>query len=177
MPPHTPHPCLHSPHPTLHTPPQCSATGATFCYLLSAMVGQKLVTKYFPERLNSWRAQISHHHDDMLWYIIFLRITPFLPNWFINLASPLVGVRLAPFYWGTFLGEWFIPTRLLSRVPPTYTGVAPPSFFFIRAGTTLYELTMTSGHISWGSLLLLGLLAGLSLLPVLLRKSLRNKVQ
>ena len=41
----------------------------------------------------------------MLWYIIFLRITPFLPNWFINVASPVIGVRLAPFYWGTFLGQ------------------------------------------------------------------------
>ena len=49
--------------------------------------------------------QAAHHHDDMLWYIIFLRITPFLPNWFINLASPIIGVRVAPFYWGTFLGK------------------------------------------------------------------------
>ena len=121
--PHSPHTStlplsthLHT--PTLHTPPQCSATGATFCYLLSAMVGQELVTRYFPERLNSWRAQISHHHDDMLWYIIFLRITPFLPNWFINLASPLVGVRVAPFYWGTFLGEWSTHTDLPSLMLP-----------------------------------------------------------
>ena len=84
---------------------QCSALGATFCYLLSAMVGHGLVKKYFPERLKSWRAQAARHHDDMLWYIIFLRITPFLPNWFINLASPIIGVRLMPFFWGTFLGN------------------------------------------------------------------------
>lgn len=82
----------------------CSAIGATFCYLLSAMVGQGLMRKHFPQKLKSWQSQLDHHHDDMLWYIIFLRITPFLPNWFINLASPVLGVKLAPFYWGTFLG-------------------------------------------------------------------------
>ena len=71
------------------------------------MVAHGLVKKYFPERLKSWRAQAAHHHDDMLWYIIFLRITPFLPNWFINLASPIIGVQLIPFFWGTFLGKLY----------------------------------------------------------------------
>ena len=31
-------------------------------------------------------------------------------------------------------------------------GVAPPSFLFIRAGTTLYELTTATSHISWFSI-------------------------
>ena len=57
------------------------------------------------------------------------------------------------------------------------TGVAPPSFLFIRAGTTLYELTTTTGHISILSILILTLLAILSLLPVALRKWLRRKVE
>ena len=56
-------------------------------------------------------------------YIIFLRITPFLPNWFINVVSPIIGVPLIPFYFGTVIG------------------VAPPSFVCIQAGTTLQQLT------------------------------------
>ena len=56
-------------------------------------------------------------------YIIFLRITPFLPNWFINVVSPIIGVPLLPFYFGTVIG------------------VAPPSFVCIQAGTTLQQLT------------------------------------
>ena len=80
------------------------------------MVGHGLVKKYFPERLKSWRAQAARHHDDMLWYIIFLRITPFLPNWFINLASPIIGVRLMPFFWGTFLGKLYYTCIVCIRV-------------------------------------------------------------
>ena len=48
--------------------------------------------------------QVSHHKDDILSYIIFLRITPFLPNWFINITSPVIGVPLLPFFLGTFIG-------------------------------------------------------------------------
>lgn len=137
----------------------CSAIGATFCYLLSSMVGHGLVNRWFPERLKSWKRQVARHQADILNYIIFLRITPILPNWFINLASPVIGVKILPFFFGTFIG------------------VAPPSFLFIRAGTTLYELTTTTGHISLLSILILTFLAILSLLPVALRKWLRRKVE
>lgn len=137
----------------------CSATGAMFCYMLSSMVGQHLIRKYMPKRLNNWREQAARHHDDILWYIIFLRITPLLPNWFINLASPIIGVKLLPFYLGTFIG------------------VAPPSFFFIRAGTTLYQLTTATGHISVWSVLVLALMAAVSLLPVALKRTLRTRVE
>ena len=37
---------------------------------------------------------------DTLNYILFLRVTPLLPNTFINVASPIVGVPLAPFALG-----------------------------------------------------------------------------
>ena len=67
-------------------------------------------TPTYPHTPTSPYTQAAHHHDDMLWYIIFLRITPFLPNWFINLASPIIGVRVLPFYWGTFFGTYSINT-------------------------------------------------------------------
>lgn len=37
---------------------------------------------------------------ELLNYIVFLRVTPILPNTFINVASPIVGVPLAPFALG-----------------------------------------------------------------------------
>ena len=37
-------------------------------------------------------------------YMLFLRVTPFFPNWFINLASPHVGVPLGVFFIATFIG-------------------------------------------------------------------------
>ena len=51
----------------------CSATGASFCYLLSYLVGRKLVNKYLPERAAAWSEQVQRHRGNMLSYIIFLR--------------------------------------------------------------------------------------------------------
>ena len=40
----------------------------------------------------------------MLSFNFFLRLTPFMPNWMINLGCPLVGVPLVPFFVGSLLG-------------------------------------------------------------------------
>ena len=120
----------------------CSATGASFCYLLSYLAGRPIVLKYLPERTKSWQEkvgvflfsrsqkhlmninfnlicfliyfavallcvcvlQVDKQRDNLLFYIIFLRITPFLPNWFINITSPIINVPLWPFWFGTFIG-------------------------------------------------------------------------
>lgn len=83
----------------------CSALGASLCYLLSQLVGRRLVKHYFPERARQWSEQVDKHRNELFSYILFLRMTPFLPNWFINLVAPVIGVPLYPFALGTFLGN------------------------------------------------------------------------
>lgn len=137
----------------------CSSCGASFCYLLSSVVGRKLVKKYFPDRIQKWKKQVDRHNKDLLSYITFLRITPFLPNWFINITSPVLNVPLWPFAFGTFIG------------------VAPPSFGFISAGVELYELTTTGDAFSFKSIVFVVVCALISLLPVILRRTLQKKIQ
>lgn len=137
----------------------CSGLGASFCYLLSYLVGRPMVYKYLTERAQKWSQQVDKHRDHLINYIIFLRITPFLPNWFINITSPVINVPLGVFFIGTFLG------------------VAPPSFVAINAGTTLYKLTTAGEAVSWNSLAVLGILAVLSILPVCFQKKLKTKLE
>ncbi|XP_037551536.1 transmembrane protein 41B [Nematolebias whitei] len=137
----------------------CSGLGASFCYMLSYLVGRPVVYKYLTERAQKWSQQVDKHRDHLINYIIFLRITPFLPNWFINITSPVINVPLGVFFVGTFLG------------------VAPPSFVAINAGTTLYKLTTAGEAVSWNSLAVLGVLAVLSILPVCFQKKLRQKLE
>jgi len=139
----------------------CSATGASFCYLLSYLAGRPLVYKYVPDRAAEWAVKVERQNEqnNILSYIIFLRITPFLPNWFINLVSPVIGVKLTPFWIGTFLG------------------VAPPSFVAIQAGTTLQQLTSSTDAITIWSVAILAGFAILSIIPVLLRRRLKSKFE
>ncbi|XP_068595534.1 transmembrane protein 41B [Brachionichthys hirsutus] len=137
----------------------CSGLGASFCYMLSYLVGRPVVYKYLSERAQKWAQQVDKHRAHLINYIIFLRITPFLPNWFINITSPVIDVPLGVFFVGTFLG------------------VAPPSFVAINAGTTLYKLTTAGEAVSWNSLAVLGVLALLSILPVCFQKKLQKKLE
>ena len=57
-----------------------------------------------------------------------------------------------------------------------FTGVAPPSFLAIQAGTTLQSLTSSSDSVSWTSVAVLCVFAVLAMLPVVFKKYLREKV-
>ena len=114
-------------------------------------MGRRLVKTYLPERAADWAQKVEKQKDNLLGYIIFLRITPFLPNWFINIVSPVIDVHLKPFWLGTFVG------------------VAPPSFIAIQAGTTLQQMTSTTDALSFQSVALLVFFALLSILPALLK--------
>ncbi|KAM7108414.1 LOW QUALITY PROTEIN: transmembrane protein 41B [Ciconia maguari] len=145
----------------------CSGLGASFCYMLSYLVGRPVVYRYLTEKSGvKWSEQVKVSRDAEIYdrkkhlinYIIFLRITPFLPNWFINITSPVINVPLKVFFIGTFLG------------------VAPPSFG-IKAGTTLYQLTTAGEAVSWNSVFVLMILAILSILPAVFQKKLKQKFE
>uniref|UniRef100_A0A8C6ZNM9 Transmembrane protein 41B n=1 Tax=Nothoprocta perdicaria TaxID=30464 RepID=A0A8C6ZNM9_NOTPE len=137
----------------------CSGLGASFCYMLSYLVGRPVVYRYLTEKAVKWSDQVERHREHLINYIIFLRITPFLPNWFINITSPVINVPLKIFFIGTFLG------------------VAPPSFVAIKAGTTLYQLTTAGEAVSWNSVFVLMILAILSILPAVFQKKLKQKFE
>ncbi|RHY61349.1 hypothetical protein DYB30_000136 [Aphanomyces astaci] len=71
--------------------------GSCFMYGLSARFGGKLVQKHLSTRLQQMRVTIDAHRDDLTLYMIFLRIFPFSPNWFMNMSSPHVGIPLLQF--------------------------------------------------------------------------------
>lgn len=137
----------------------CSALGATLCYCLSNLVGRRLIRHFWPKKINEWSKHVEKHRDSLFNYMLFLRMTPILPNWFINLAAPVIGVPLYTFTLGTFFG------------------VAPPSVIAIQAGKTLQKMSSSSDAFSWTSMGVLTMCACLSLLPGLLKNKLKKKIE
>ncbi|KAF9580369.1 Transmembrane protein 41B, partial [Lunasporangiospora selenospora] len=99
---------------------------------------------------------LERHRNNLLSYIILLRLAPFPPNWFVNICSPHLNVPLWP--------EFFIGTLI---------GVTAPSVVHVQAGMVLEQLV--EDHSSGVSiftlknLLMLGVVAVLAALPVLIR--------
>ncbi|KAL1505578.1 hypothetical protein ABEB36_005112 [Hypothenemus hampei] len=129
----------------------CSMSGASLCFCLSQFLGRRLVLKYFPERASKWKLQVDKHRDDLFNYMVFLRVTPIVPNWFINISSPVIGVPLVPFALGTFIG------------------VAPPSFFAIQGGQTLHQMTIEDTAFNLNAVIWLMVFGVISIIPILLK--------
>lgn len=137
----------------------CSSLGATLCYTISNLVGRRLICHFWPKKTTEWTQQVEKHRHSLFSYILFLRMTPLLPNWFINLASPVIGVPIYTFALGTFFG------------------VAPPSVIAIQTGKTLQKMTSSNEAFSWTSVCILTVCAVLSLLPGLLKNKLKKKLE
>ncbi|GJJ78225.1 hypothetical protein EMPS_10584 [Entomortierella parvispora] len=133
-----------------------SAIGATNCYLLSRMFFSKLVKRKFGDRMEKWNRQLEKHRNNLISYIILLRLAPFPPNWFVNICSPHLNVPLWP--------EFFIGTLI---------GVTAPSVVHVQAGMVLEKLVEdhSSGVdvFTLKNVLMLGAVACLAALPVLIR--------
>ncbi|ORX96218.1 hypothetical protein K493DRAFT_407335 [Basidiobolus meristosporus CBS 931.73] len=138
----------------------CSGVGASICYFISYYIASPIVEKYLTERLVAWSEQISRRREHLMNYLMFLRITPILPNWFINIASPHLDVPVSTFFIATFIG------------------VAPISFLHVQAGVAIQELS--SGKeislFNFTTILTITVAAALSLLPIIYKRRISEDI-
>lgn len=137
----------------------CATLGATLCNLLSGALAGPVLERFAPARLSSMRSLVQENRHRLFWFMLFLRLTPLVPNWCVNAAAPLVGV----------------PTGVF--VASTALGLLPANFIHCSTGVTLRKLgsaAASSEPSSWsdsaGSIALLFGLQFLALLPALLMR-------
>lgn len=83
----------------------CVATGATLCYLISAALGPALLTlPKWKSKLDKWSEKIQTQKENIISFLIVLRIAPLPPHWVVNIICPHVGIGIIPFWISTFLG-------------------------------------------------------------------------
>jgi uncharacterized membrane protein YdjX (TVP38/TMEM64 family) len=75
----------------------CATIGPSISFGLSHLFGRAIVRRIFPSQMVWFAGQVDRRRRNLFNFLLFLRITPFLPNFFINLASPLLGVPLQTF--------------------------------------------------------------------------------
>ncbi|CAM8938267.1 unnamed protein product [Rhodiola kirilowii] len=129
-----------------------ATAGASSCYFLSKLIGRPLVTWLWPEKLRFFQSEIAKREDKLLNYMLFLRITPTLPNLFINLASPIVDVPFHIFFLATVIG------------------LIPASYITVRAGLALGELKSVKDLYDFKTLSVLFLIGSIIILPTLLKR-------
>ena len=94
-----------SPHAVVSTAGSCSS------YCLSWALGQPLVRSVWPDQLERYAGEVARRRGQLLNYIVFLRVTPLLPNTFINVASPIVSGGVWWWLWWVVRG-WRVEAPL-----------------------------------------------------------------
>lgn len=126
-----------------------STSGACLAFLGSRYLFRDWVRRRFGDRLGPIDRGIER---DGAWYLLTLRMAPYVPFFLINLGLGLTPMRL-----GTFaLVSWL--------------GMLPATFVIVNAGTALAGLEKPSDALSPTFVLSLALIG---LLPLLVRLSLR----
>ncbi|KAG0078513.1 Transmembrane protein 41B [Linnemannia elongata] len=106
----------------------CASFGALCCYTISWYVCHPIVEKYLKKRIQQLSVKIEAKRDQLFFYFAFLRVTPFVPNWFMNVASPHLGISPVIFYFGTLIGV--LPNTLVTvQAGVTLAALASPDDF------------------------------------------------
>lgn len=136
-----------------------TAGGATLAYGLAILVGEPLIrVPWVARKAEPINKQLEQERKSggLFWWLLFLRLFPFSPYWFINLISPLLDIPVSPFFWSTFFG------------------VMPYNFICAQAGDVLGDLTSTSDIVSISLVIKLLLVSFISLVPVIWGKHIQH---
>ncbi|PRQ18814.1 putative SNARE associated golgi family protein [Rosa chinensis] len=130
-----------------------ATAGASSCYFLSKVIGRPLATSLWPDKLLFFQNQVAKRRQGLLNYMLFLRLTPTLPNTFINVASPIVDVPYHIFFLATSIG------------------LIPAAYVTVRAGLALGELRSLGDLYDFNSIATLFFIGVVSVTPTLVSKN------
>ncbi|THU73193.1 hypothetical protein C4D60_Mb04t20230 [Musa balbisiana] len=130
-----------------------ATAGASSCYFLSYLIGRPLVFLLWPDKLSFFQEQVAKRREKLLNYMLFLRVTPTLPNTFINVASPIVDVPYHIFFLATIIG------------------LIPAAYVTVRAGIALGELRSVADLYDFQAIATLFFIGIVSVTPTLINKS------
>ncbi|KAJ7418658.1 Transmembrane protein 41A [Willisornis vidua] len=134
-----------------------TSVGATLCYLLSAAFGKQLVVHYFPEKVALLQGKVEENRSCLFFFLLFLRLFPMTPNWFLNLSAPILNIPVSQFFLSVLIG------------------LTPYNFICVQTGAILSQITSLDAIFSWDTLLKLLAMAMAALVPGTLIKRYSKK--
>jgi uncharacterized membrane protein YdjX (TVP38/TMEM64 family) len=101
--------------------------GASLGAVTVFLIARSAVGDTLSQRAGPWLAKLSRgFQKDALSYMLFLRLVPAFPFWFVNIAPAVLGVPLRTFVLGTLVG------------------ILPATFAFASAGAGLDSVIMAA---------------------------------
>lgn len=129
-----------------------STLGASMNFMLTRWLLRDIIVGLFPNRIKGFQGELQRHQAHLLNYMLFIRVTPILPAWFVNLASPVVGIPYPIFIIATAVGH------------------VPINFLTVHAGATLQTIHSMQDLYSVRNVVFMMTVGVLALVPVVWRR-------
>lgn len=130
-----------------------TTVGATFCFVLSQAFGKQHIVRLFPDKVAMLQNKVEENRSSLFFFLLFLRFFPMSPNWFLNVASPILNIPVTLFFMAVFIG------------------LMPYNFICVQTGSMLSDISSLDDLFSWTVVFQLLLIACVALLPgALIRK-------
>ncbi|XP_041374484.1 transmembrane protein 41A-like [Gigantopelta aegis] len=136
-----------------------TAVGASTCYMLSNIFGKSLLVKYFPNKVQFFQDKVEENLDSLFFFLLFLRLFPMSPNWFMNMVAPIVNVPLPLFFMSVLVG------------------LMPYNFICVQTGSMLSEIRSLDDIFTLWTMAQLAAIALMALIPGFVIKTIHAKKQ
>ncbi|KAI5711864.1 transmembrane protein 41A-like [Diaphorina citri] len=130
-----------------------TALGATSCFLLSDIFLKPLMASYFPDKIDYLKTEVEKNRNNLVFYLLSIRVLPITPNFLVNLLSPFIGIPLRTFFFTTLFG------------------LMPYNFVCVQAGSLLSSLSSLDNVFGLDMIIKLSTMALVLVLPSLFNYS------
>lgn len=130
-----------------------TATGASCCYLISKLFARNLLLTWFPDRISRLQQLLQENNNSLFYFLLSARLFPGSPNWLMNLAAPIIGVPIVPFYFSVLFG------------------LIPYNFICVHTGSILSTLNSLNDIFTYSTLFSMLFIALVAALPGIIRQT------
>ncbi|KAI3645274.1 hypothetical protein MP228_011438 [Amoeboaphelidium protococcarum] len=139
-----------------------TAVGSTLSYMLSWLFLSEIIERisFLKRQVSKFKGQVetARKNNDLLTYMLFIRMFPFTPNWLVNIASPHVDVPVWPFFISMLIGT------------------SPYSFITTGSGKMLNEIESLNNIFQPKHLATIALMALVIMILPMLKKRVQSSV-
>jgi uncharacterized membrane protein YdjX (TVP38/TMEM64 family) len=132
----------------------CGTLGSILCFVVFETIGKGIVIRWFPDMIVKVHQRVYANRHNLFFYLLSLRVAPFVPKWVTSVSSPIIGVPLKVFGLSAFFG------------------LMPHNFIHTNAGVAI--ASMQDFGLTLNNMLCLAGLGVLSLIPTFILKD-KNK--
>ena len=133
----------------------CSTLGSVLCYIIFETLGKGVAIRLFPSKILLMHQKVQSNKANLFFYLLSLRVAPFIPKWLTAISSPIIGVPLKTFALSALFG-------LMTHN-------------FIHVNTGIAISSMSEFGLTLANILCLAGLGAVSLLPTFVGKRGKNE--